>query len=83
LENDPKKENSCDRVICECGKEIILSSNLEEMSDAIATHAAEHTKNESDETKAEIEESRIQDLLIIQVFKAISLIQNRFSSFHC
>jgi hypothetical protein len=81
LENDPKKENSCNYVICECGKKIILTTNLEEMSDAIAAHAAEHVKNESDEIKAEAEDSRIQDLLIIQVFKVISSTQNRPSSF--
>jgi hypothetical protein len=56
-------------ISCECGAKILLVPDLREMVRCIEAHAAIHEKKEADPKKAQTESSRIQDLLIKQVFQ--------------
>ena len=74
LDNMPLKKNlkrNLPIISCECGKEILLTPNLELMSNLIEAHIAEHTSRESDPSRAEALASRLRDRLIAQVFDRI------------
>jgi hypothetical protein len=57
---------------CKCGAEILLLSDLKEMSYAIKVHVAEHRKNVKDHGNAAAEAERVENALIAQVFRIAS-----------
>ncbi len=58
-------------IRCECGTIILLVSDLTEMGRIIEAHAATHAKSLKNPLKAEEEYSRIQELLIREVFQIV------------
>jgi hypothetical protein len=68
--NNPRNKNAARKgsrlIRCECGFEILLLPDLQEMSKAIEEHAATHARKEKDPGKAAFVEARIQNLLITQ-----------------
>ena len=54
-------------IKCDCGEEILLIPDLEEMGKAIEIHAEKHQQKISDPTKAQAEAERVKNLLIVQV----------------
>ena len=59
-------------IRCECGVEILLIPDIEEMSKSIQKHAEEHAREETDPEKAQATQCRIENLLISQVLKKAS-----------
>ncbi len=60
------------RIICECGTEILLIPDVKAMSEAIEAHVVSHIKRiESSEEKTS-EENRIREALVVQVFRISS-----------
>jgi hypothetical protein len=71
--NNPSDEQESSKCIeCECGSKIELSSNVNEMSKTIVSHAENHAKTKPNIANAKAEESRIEHLLIAKVFKSIN-----------
>ena len=60
------------RIICECGEEILLVPDVKAMGEAIENHVASHTNGIKDSEQKTKEETRIRDALIIQVFNLSS-----------
>jgi hypothetical protein len=73
-EKKQRHENKLPIVFCECGAEILVISDLNEMVSCIETHATEHKINIKNPEKAEAEYSRIEELL---TQKVLILIGNR------
>lgn len=69
------KEKGLPCIRCECGARILLLPDLNEMSRCIELHALVHAKRETNSQKAEQESSRIQDLLIKQIFQIVGQIK--------
>jgi hypothetical protein len=67
-----KAKNALPLVVCECGFEILLTSDLVAMGKLIEVHALEHGKKEKDPKKAAIEVERVENDLIAQTFKQIN-----------
>lgn len=61
-------------IFCECGAEILVISDLNEMVRCIETHATEHKINIKNPEEAEAEYSIIEELL---TQKVLVLIGNR------
>ena len=60
------------RIICECGEEILLVPDVKAMGEAIENHVALHINGIKDSEQKTKEETRIRDALIIQVFNLSS-----------
>jgi hypothetical protein len=60
---------------CKCGAEILLLSDLREMSHAIKVHVAEHRNNMKDHGNAAADE-RVENALISQAFRLASRQEN-------
>jgi hypothetical protein len=65
-------------VICECGTEILVVTDLDEMARSIEAHAAIHEKSETDPEKAKSEYCRIEELLTQKVLILIGKNYNRY-----
>jgi hypothetical protein len=59
-------------VLCECGEEILVIPDLEEMARCIETHAIIHEMKETDLNKAKCEYSRIEEQLTQKVMIKIA-----------
>ena len=66
-------------VVCECGQEILVIPDLQEMVRCIQVHATMHMQNEANLVKAEVEYDRIEELLTREVLKAIANKTNKDS----
>ena len=64
-------------VLCECGEEILVIPDLDEMARCIETHAIFHEKKEADPEKAEAEHFRIEDQLTRKVITKIADMANK------
>ena len=58
-------------IRCECGAELFIINDLEEMSSRIKTHAFQHMNRVEDPVKSEAIFNHVQDVLIMQVFKIV------------
>jgi len=67
-----KKSQSHEIVRCSCGDEILLLPNLKEMGKAIDDHVDLHLHGLKVPRCTVGEAERLRDMLIAQVFKAIS-----------
>ncbi len=63
-------------VLCECGEEILVIPDLEEMTRCIETHAIIHEMKETDPNKAKGEYSRIEEQLTQKVMIKIAFMAN-------
>ena len=63
-------------VLCECGEEILVIPDLEEMARCIETHAIIHEKKEADPNKAKEEYCRIEEQLTQKVLIKIADMAN-------
>ena len=63
-------------VICECGTEILVIPDLEEMAHCMKNHAAIHCKEVVDPTKSKAEYDRIEEQLTQKVILAITKMSN-------
>jgi hypothetical protein len=63
-------------VLCECGEEILVIPDLEEMAHCIETHAIIHETKEADPSKAKEEYSRIEEQLTQKVLIKIADMSN-------
>ena len=59
-------------VMCECGEEILVISDLQGMVRCIEAHATVHSQKETDPSKADGEYNRIEEFLTQKVIIAIS-----------
>ena len=70
-----KKNKSSKEIVsvirCECGIELPLVSNREEMGNSIQAHATAHEKSVINRINAKKEFCRIEDFLLKQVYKTI------------
>ena len=57
--------------VCECGFEILLIPDLDEMARSIEEHAETHGKKEPDPEKAKAEHKRIEEVLVKKVLLSI------------
>ncbi len=65
------KETS-DRIKCECGEEIKIDLDYEQMGRKIEKHALSHKEKEPNPSKAELTFERVQKNLISQVLEKAS-----------
>ncbi len=56
-------------ITCECGFEILLVPDLNEMVNAVNAHVLEHCRKEKDPKKAVSESARLWNLLAAQIFE--------------
>lgn len=61
-------------ITCECGFQIPVLSNAEEVGNVIDAHVAEHRSKKADPAEAEKEAERIQDYLFSELFRKIGKI---------
>ncbi len=59
-------------VVCECGEEILVISDLQEMVRCIEAHALVHSQKVTDPSKSEAEFNRIEEFLTQRVLIAVS-----------
>ncbi|MCW4019568.1 MAG: hypothetical protein NWF00_13000 [Candidatus Bathyarchaeota archaeon] len=64
-----QRNHSFKSIICECGFEILLVPDLNEMVNAVAAHISEHHLKNNDPKKVELESERLWNLLIAQIFE--------------
>jgi SpoU rRNA methylase family enzyme len=64
-------------VMCECGEEILVIPDLDEMARCIETHAIFHEKKEADPKKAQNEHCRIEEQLARKVIIKIADMPNQ------
>jgi hypothetical protein len=64
-------------VICECGAEILVIPDIEEMSRCIEMHAIIHEKKEADPKKAKKEHIRIEEQITRKVIIKIADLANK------
>ncbi len=64
-------------VSCECGEEILVIPDLNEMARCIETHAIIHMKKEADPEKAKAEHCRIEEQLTRKVIIKIIDMENK------
>ena len=64
-------------VMCECGEEILVIPDLEEMVRCIENHATIHEKKETDPKKAKTEHNRIEEQLTRKILIKIADIANK------
>jgi hypothetical protein len=63
-------------VLCECGEEILVLPDIDEMSRCIEIHAIFHEKKEVDPKKAKAERKKIEEQLTRKVISKIAHITN-------
>ena len=68
--------NSRLSIRCECGLEILLTSDYRQLGRDIESHALAHKIQETDLDEAEMVFEKVQDRLILQVFEIIAEIKN-------
>ncbi len=77
------RENKClgkfPIVVCECGEEILVISDLKEMVRCIQAHATTHMQKGNDYSKDKAEYDRIEELLTREVIVAIANMTNKDS----
>lgn len=73
------KRSRKNSFMCECGKKICLSLDLQELGNIVESHALEHAR-QMEQGKAEAECNRIQDLLIEKALKTILKNKNKFNT---
>jgi len=64
-------------VFCECGEEILVIPDIDEMVRCIETHAIFHEKKEADPKKAKAEHCRIEEQLTRKVIIKIAEVENK------
>ena len=77
MDQDRSSGKSLPTVLCECGEEILVIPDLDEMARCIETHAIFHEKKEADPEKAEAEHCRIEEQLTRKVIRKIADIANK------
>ena len=70
-------KKSLPTVLCECGDEILVVPDMDEMGRCIQTHATLHEKKEADPKKAKAEYSRIEEQLTQKVIVKIMDVINK------
>ncbi len=63
-------------VLCDCGEEILVISDLKAMIRCIQTHAKLHSQKETDPSKAKLEFNKIEEQLTQRVITAIANMSN-------
>lgn len=64
-------------ILCECGEEILVIPDLEEMVRCITNHATIHREKEADSKKAKAEYCRIEEQLTRKVLVKIADMSNQ------
>ncbi len=68
----PKRASKLSVIKCECGKEILIVPDVNEMARAIQYHAEDHQKSAKTAEEGISAFERTQDLLITQLLKKVS-----------
>ncbi len=63
-------------VLCDCGEEILVIPDLDEMSRCIEIHAIFHEKKEADPKKAKAERNKVEERLTRKVIVKIAHMTN-------